>query len=92
MIKDAIVIDDKDNVATAIKDLSMNSKVSVEVLGNHILLKLIQFIPFGHKFALKQIPKNGEVIKYGEVIGIASKKIVPGEHVHIHNVRSKRGG
>jgi altronate dehydratase small subunit len=90
--KNAIGIDEKDNVATAIQDLPCNSKAYVEVLGKSVCIKVRQFIHFGHKFALTRIHKNGEVIKYGEVIGIASKKIEPGEHVHTHNVRSIRGG
>ena len=34
--------------------------------------------------------KGSEVIKYGEHIGLASKNILPGEHVHVHNVENHR--
>jgi len=30
------------------------------------------------------------VVKYGEVIGYATTGIRPGQHVHVHNVRSDR--
>ena len=39
-----------------------------------------------HKMAVKPVEKGGRVIKYGELIGIASADITPGEHVHTHNV------
>ena len=47
-------------------------------------------IPIGHKVALADI-KNGDTIwKYGQDIGVAKKKIGKGEHVHVHNVKTKR--
>ncbi len=45
-------------------------------------------IPAGHKFALKDIAKGDYVVKYGEIIGRASKDIAKGEWVHTHNVKS----
>jgi altronate dehydratase small subunit len=46
----------------------------------------MQDIPFGHKFAIKDIEKGGDIIKYGDKIGIANTEIKKGDHVHIHNV------
>ena len=45
-------------------------------------------IPAGHKFALVPISKGEFVIKYGEIIGRATRDIAPGEWVHTHNLRS----
>lgn len=45
-------------------------------------------IPAGHKYALVDIKKGEFVIKYGEIIGRATKDIKAGEWVHTHNVRS----
>ena len=39
-------------------------------------------IPFGHKFALRALRAGDPVIKYG------ARDIAPGEHVHLHNMRS----
>ena len=36
------------------------------------------------------IPKGGQIVKYGEPVGIATADIAPGEHVHVHNVVSGR--
>ena len=47
-------------------------------------------IPIGHKVALADI-KNGDTIwKYGQDIGQAVADIGRGEHVHVHNVKTKR--
>ena len=43
-----------------------------------------------HKFSLKIIKKGEKVFKYGEVIGIATKDIKKGKHVHIDNITSSR--
>ncbi len=45
-------------------------------------------IPAGHKYALKDIKKGETVIKYGQIIGRASKDIKKDEWVHTHNVKS----
>ena len=47
-------------------------------------------IPFGHKIAVASMAAGAPVIKYGEVIGVATAEIRPGQHVHVHNVRSDR--
>ena len=45
-------------------------------------------IPFGHKFALTDIPAGAPVMKYGARIGTATRNISKGAHVHLHNMRS----
>ena len=45
-------------------------------------------IPAGHKFALRDIKKGEYIIKYGEIIGRATKDVKKGEWVHTHNVKS----
>jgi altronate dehydratase small subunit len=91
MVEDAILISDRDNVATALRDLPAGSVILLSLSGVEIQVKLVQDIPFGHKFALKRIARGEVVVKYGEAIGIAVEDIEAGEHVHIHNVRSNRG-
>ena len=49
-------------------------------------------IPFGHKIAVAPMDAGEPVVKYGEVIGVATCPIRPGQHVHVHNVRSDRAG
>ena len=80
-------INPKDNVAVALAPLS--SGTAIELDG--ISLTLAEDIPQGHKFALKQIPEDGQVIKYGCPIGIAKEDILPGHWVHIHNIKTGLG-
>lgn len=90
-MRKALVIDEKDNVATALQDLKEGLKISVNIKGKVKRIKLRYRIPFCHKFALQRIEKGGNVTKYGQVIGRATEEIQQGEYVHVHNVESLRG-
>ncbi len=87
---EVIIINEKDNVATALKGLRAGAEVSVEFQGGVQKITLRSDIPMGHKFALKDMDVGQSVIKYGEPIGQATLKITCGEHVHVHNVTSKK--
>jgi altronate dehydratase small subunit len=87
----AIIINEKDNVATAIVPLQKGSVVSLERRGRAEKIRVLSAIPMGHKFALQDIEKGTNVTKYGEPIGYATARIARGEHVHVHNVASHRG-
>ncbi|TWF47469.1 UxaA family hydrolase [Neorhizobium alkalisoli] len=43
-------------------------------------------IPRGHKVALRAIAEGEEVRKFGQVIGIASRDIAAGQHIHLQNL------
>ena len=60
-----------DNVAVA----SMNIPLGSAINSN---LKAKSNIPFGHKISLSNINKGDLIFKYGQVIGIAVKKIKKG--------------
>lgn len=90
-LRAVIVIHPNDNVATALKDLEEGVSIQVEVKKRKLEIIPLVPIPFGHKIALQTIQQGADVIKYGEVIGRATQLIEPGQHVHIHNVESKRG-
>jgi (2R)-sulfolactate sulfo-lyase subunit alpha len=47
-------------------------------------------VPIGHKVALRDIRTGDTVIKYGQDIGKAIADIGTGEHVHTHNMKTKR--
>ena len=87
----ALVLNDLDNVAVALDDIVHNTLISVR-RGNLIVeVKAKQDIPFAHKFAIANVQRGCPVLKYGETMGIATRQIKEGEHVHIHNVESVRG-
>ncbi|MCR4442330.1 MAG: UxaA family hydrolase [Peptococcaceae bacterium] len=87
----AIIIDSKDNVATLLDDVKKGMIIQAQSDKEKIILKVQDDIAFGHKIALGDIDKGEPIIKYGEIIGQASKDIKKGEHVHVHNVDSQRG-
>ena len=47
-------------------------------------------IPIGHKVALAELQSGDTVIKYGADIGRMVAGAAPGDHVHIHNLKTKR--
>lgn len=92
MSKKAIQIDAKDNVATTTSIVEAGEEIEVLSPNGDIILKTkpVERIIFGHKIALKNLKVGEEIIKYGEVIGVASKSIKVGEWVHTQNVNSAR--
>lgn len=46
----------------------------------------------GHKYALCDISKGENVIKYGNPIGHATEDIKKGEHIHTHNMKTNLSG
>ena len=92
MVKNkAIVMKPHDSVATVVEAVPAESDVFVDIDGVRRTVRVTEMIPFGHKFALKDIAKGEKVVKYGESIGIATQEIYAGQHVHVHNVESGRG-
>ncbi len=47
-------------------------------------------IPIGHKLAIQDLDGGATVIKYGVDIGRTVAPIKTGEHVHVHNLKTKR--
>ena len=73
-------LDSKDNVVVARLLLESGTKLVDEQIMVH------EPIPFGHKLATSTIEIGQEIKKYGLSIGRATQKILPGQHVHTHNV------
>lgn len=55
-----------------------------------IQFKIIDDIPIGHKVALKDFAVGDTVIKYNTDIGKVVAPIKQGQHLHVHNVKTKR--
>lgn len=82
-----IKINGNDMVAVALVDLQMHD--SAKINGEEIIL--LQDIPKGHKFALRDIAQGENVIKYGDSIGIAKQDIQSGQWIHVHNLKTGLG-
>jgi len=75
-----VVLSDADAVAVARRAIAAGSEIA------EIGVSARQEIPSGHKIARRDIPAGSAVLKYGQVIGVATRDIQAGEHVHVHNV------
>lgn len=71
-----------DNVAVAAKTLAKGEQFTVAAGP----MTAAGEVRFGHKVALTAIPTHQPVLKYGQVIGYASRPISAGESVHSHNL------
>ncbi len=69
-----------DNVAVASGRLAQGVRVAAENVS------ALEPIPSGHKIATTSIAAGEPVRKYGQVIGVATRDIAPGAHVHVHNL------
>lgn len=84
--------DDHDTVGVAVVDIKAGRQVSGRSLHGSAKprVKALTDIPLGHKIALQNFAPGDTVIKYGVDIGKVVKPIKKGEHVHVHNLKTKR--
>lgn len=75
-----VILSDQDSVAVARRALARGSRIE------SLALDALDDIPAGHKIARRAIAAGDAVLKYGQVIGVASQDIAAGAHVHTHNV------
>lgn len=84
-----IVLHSSDNMATLIDPARAGDECTLQ--GERTgTVRLLEDVPFGHKVCIAEIPRQGEVLKYGQVIGRATQSITVGEHAHLHNIDSAR--
>jgi len=82
----------QDTVGVAVVDLKAGQEVQGRSLhgGASPQLKSLSDIPLGHKIALCDFKPGDTVIKYGVDIGKIVAPVKKGEHVHVHNLKTKR--
>lgn len=73
-----------DNVLVLRGDLEAGEQVTLEQDTARVDTRL----GLGHKIARRAIAEGERIVKYGAPIGSATRDIAPGDHVHIHNVKS----
>jgi hypothetical protein len=83
----AVVLSDRDNVATALVDLPAGDYM-LDSGENRILIEVPEDIKAGFKLALSGVGKGEPIYKYGYVIGLATADIRKGHCVHVHNLIS----
>ncbi len=84
----------QDDVAVAVADLEPGERLEIPCQDGSQTQRVtaVQAIPLGHKLALRDLPEGHEVLEYGQAVGVTTAPIRQGEHVHVHNLRSKRWG
>jgi (2R)-sulfolactate sulfo-lyase subunit alpha len=87
-----LVHEKADNVGVATVDIKKGTKARGLYMDSqkNIEVKALHDIPLGHKIALSALKKEDSVIKYGHDIGRVVEAIKVGEHVHIHNLKTRR--
>ncbi len=58
--------------------------------GQALHIDALSDIPLGHKIALKDLAEGDTVLKYGHDIGKVVAAAKAGDHVHTHNMKTKR--
>ena len=90
---DLIIHDEKDNVAVVVIETTKKGQdCSAWIMENDktVQINSINEIPLGHKIALQDLKEGDTILKYGHDIGKVVKSIKKGEHVHVHNVKTKK--
>lgn len=87
---DAVVLNEADNLATALRHLKAGEDVSFKVGGESRKVTLVTDVALCHKFSIADIQAEEPVLKYGETIGAASQAIECGAHAHVHNIKTLR--
>ena len=87
-----LVHDTADTVGVAVVDIAAGTECTGRDLSTNKPLhaKATEDIPLGHKLALKDLAPEETVIKYGSEIGRVVRAIGAGQHVHTHNLKTKR--
>ena len=90
---DVIIHDKKDNVGVVVIETinkGQNCECWIMEDDSSTQIQSISEIPLGHKIAMIDFSEGDTIIKYGHDIGKVVKSIKKGEHVHVHNVKTKK--
>ena len=88
-----LVHEHDDNVGVVVvEDLTAGTDMLVCVTHDNSTFRLTSNadVPIGHKVALKDLRTGDTAIKYGEDIGKMVGDAAKGDHVHTHNLKTKR--
>jgi altronate hydrolase len=75
-----LLLNPADPLVVATRDLAVGEEIG---LGD---LTPVEPIGRGHKLAVQKIESGAPVRKLGQIIGMATREIAPGQHIHVHNV------
>ena len=90
---DIIIHDEKDNVGVVvIEKITQNQDCNCWIMENDKSVKIQSKndIQLGHKIAMVDLNEGDTILKYGHDIGKVVAPIKKGDHVHVHNVKTKK--
>ena len=90
---DLIIHDEKDNVGVVVIETTKKGQdCNAWIMENDstVNIQSVDEIPLGHKIAMTDLNEGDTILKYGHDIGKVVKSIKKGEHVHVHNVKTKK--
>jgi (2R)-sulfolactate sulfo-lyase subunit alpha len=88
-----LVHDRRDNVGVVVvENLTAGTDLFCVVTedNSEFRASLNQDVPIGHKVALRDLAAGDTVTKYGQDIGRIVAPVKKGDHVHTHNLKTKR--
>lgn len=92
-IPQLLVHEHEDNVGVVVvENLKAGTEMTCVVTADNSSFTLAAGadVPIGHKIALTDLKKGDTAIKYGEDIGRFVDSVGKGDHVHVHNLKTKR--
>ena len=93
MATEIIIHEQKDNVGVVvIEKITPKQEYNCWIMENDSSTRIQSKdeIPLGHKIAMNDLNEGDTILKYGHDIGKVVKPIKKGEHVHVHNVKTKK--
>ncbi len=90
---DFLVHEDGDSVGVVVVEgVKAGSDLTGWVMAQDrtINVKVLNDVPIGHKLALTDLDVGASAVKYGVIIGKFVAPVKKGEHVHVHNLKTKR--
>ena len=93
MATDIIIHDKKDNVGVVVIEKitpKQNCDCWIMEDDSSTSIQSLDEIPLGHKIAMTDLNEGDTILKYGHDIGKVVKSTKKGEHVHVHNVKTKK--
>ena len=88
-----VVHEQGDSVGTVVVEgVQAGQELTGWVMEQDLTVKVsaLSEIPIGHKVSLCDLGTEDTVIKYGVDIGRVVAPIKKGDHLHVHNVKTKR--
>lgn len=92
-IPQLLVHEHQDNVGVVVVEgLTAGTEMTCVITADNSSFSLAarNDVPIGHKVALKDLKAGDTAVKYGEDIGRIVADVAKGEHVHVHNLKTKR--